>query len=358
MIESKPSAGAAGALCPSCGTQIAPRLSSCPVCSWLVHGQQLERLAREAQQAQDAGDLSGALGLWRRTLELLPPDSRQFQQIRARTEELSRRIDAAGPASTGGPAGPDGRPRWLRGGGALGALGLLVWKVKWLAVLVLTKGKLLLLGLTKSTTLLSMLLAAGVYWTIWGWKFAVGLVLAIYIHEMGHVVALQRFGIRASAPMFLPGVGAVVRLGQYPTSPREDARVGLAGPIWGLGSVIAAYALHLASGETSLAAIARFAAWVNLFNLLPVWQLDGSRGFRALGRAQRLVVAGVMAAMLVATHEGLLVLLSLASAARALFEPAPEQSDRQAFLSFLMLVVTLSLLAAVEVPGLPAAARG
>src|SRR2546430_4861243 len=78
-----------------------------------------------------------------------------------------------------------------------------------------------------------MLLSAGVYWTIWGWKFALGVVLSIYVHEMGHVQALQRYGIKATAPMFIPGVGAVVRLKQYPADRREDARVGLAGPLWG-----------------------------------------------------------------------------------------------------------------------------
>src|SRR3989454_12639768 len=81
-----------------------------------------------------------------------------------------------------------------------------------------------------------MLLSAGVYWAAWGWKFALGVVLSIYVHEMGHVQALQRYGIKATAPMFIPGVGAVVRLKQYPASPREDARVGLAGPLGGLGA--------------------------------------------------------------------------------------------------------------------------
>src|SRR5439155_143942 len=83
-----------------------------------------------------------------------------------------------------------------------------------------------LLGLTKASTLFTMLLSAGVYWAAWGWKFALGVVLSIYVHEMGHVQALQRYGIKATAPMFIPGVGAVVRLKQYPASPR-DARVGL-----------------------------------------------------------------------------------------------------------------------------------
>src|SRR5437870_5020636 len=93
-----------------------------------------------------------------------------------------------------------------------------------------------------------MLLSAGLYWTIWGWKFAFGLVLSIYIHEMGHVQALQRYGIKATAPMFIPGFGAVIRLKQHPADAREDARVGLAGPLRGLRAALAAYAVYRATG--------------------------------------------------------------------------------------------------------------
>ena len=78
-----------------------------------------------------------------------------------------------------------------------------------LALFLLTKGKLLLFGLSKGTTFLSMLAALGVYWTLWGWKFALGFVLSIYVHEMGHVAAMKRFGLAATAPMFIPGFGAL-----------------------------------------------------------------------------------------------------------------------------------------------------
>ena len=102
---------------------------------------------------------------------------------------------------------------------------------------------------------------------------AVGLVVAIYIHEMGHVVALQRFGIKATPPMFLPGLGAVVRLKQYPRTAMEDARVGLAGPIWGVGSVVAAYGLFLITDLAIFAAIARFCS---LDQPLPICYLCGN----------------------------------------------------------------------------------
>src|SRR3989449_3180384 len=105
--------------------------------------------------------------------------------------------------------------------------------------------------------------------------------------------------------MFIPGVGAVVRLKQYPASPREDARVGLAGPLWGLGAAAAAYAAYLGTGGGIWAAIAHFGAWVNLFNLVPVWQLDGGRGFPALTRRQRGIAAAGIAPMWPAARAGL-----------------------------------------------------
>src|ERR1035437_4631322 len=81
-----------------------------------------------------------------------------------------------------------------------------------LLLLALTKGKFLLLGLTKMGTLLTMLASLGVYWAMYGWAFALGLVVSIYTHEMGHVAAIRRYGFPASAPMFIPGFGAFIQL--------------------------------------------------------------------------------------------------------------------------------------------------
>ena len=134
----------------------------------------------------------------------------------------------------------------------LGFVGMLIWKLKVVLLFVLTKGKLLLLGLTKSSTFLSMFASFAVYWAAWGWPFALGLVVSIYIHEMGHVDALRRYGFKATAPMFIPGLGALIRLQQHPTNPAEDARIGLAGPLWGMGAALACYLLFLATGADDL----------------------------------------------------------------------------------------------------------
>jgi Zn-dependent protease len=85
------------------------------------------------------------------------------------------------------------------------------------------------------------------------------------------------------------------------------------------------------------------AAWINLFNLVPVWQLDGARGFRALTRKQRWMLVAVMAAMWIWTSEGLLFLVLLVAAGRTLLERGAESADQTAYCCFVVLVVLLSL---------------
>jgi Zn-dependent protease len=332
---------------PGCGTELAAAFVACPSCHRLVHSQALNALAEEAERAQEAGDLHGAREAWRRALELVPRSSRQAAQISERIADLTRRLETE-PRDRGASRAPS----WVKVAGPLGAVGFILWKLKFLVVAILSKGKLLLLGLTKTTTLVTMLLSLGVYWTAWGWRFALGLVLSIYVHEMGHVAALQRYGIKATAPMFIPGFGALVRLNQYPASPAEDARVGLAGPLWGLGAAAFAYAVFLATAAPFWAAIARAGAGINLFNLIPVWQLDGGRGYSALSWGQRLVLVASVAGAWVVTREGLLLLIGLAASVRAFGGRAADEPDKTALAQFLVLLVALSALAAVRVPGL------
>src|SRR5207247_11147993 len=101
----------------------------------------------------------------------------------------------------------------------------------------------------------------------------------------------------------------VSRRKQHPPDGREDARVGLAGPFLGVGAASAAYALYFATRAGIWGAIAHVGAFINLFNLMPVWQLDGGRGFRALTRRQRWIAVGVIGLAWLLTSEGLLVLL-------------------------------------------------
>ena len=332
----------ASTVCPSCGTELAPTLLRCPACRALAHAGELARLAREAGEHEAEGRREEALGAWRTALSLLPADAPQAEPIQRRVAALVE----AGAGAEAAPAPPDA---WRRFGPWAFGLLLVLWKFKFILVFALTKAKFLLLGLTKASTLLSMLAAAGVYWSLWGWKFAFGIVGSIYIHEMGHVAALRHFGIKASAPMFIPGFGAVVRLHQHPATTGEDARVGLAGPLWGLGAALAALGIYLATQAPIWAAIARFGAWVNLFNLLPFWQLDGGRGFRALSRHQRWLAVAALGGIWFLTSEPLLFLLGIAGVVNAMSE-APEEGDNAMLGLYGALALLLALLSRLEVP--------
>ncbi|MSV34627.1 MAG: site-2 protease family protein [Bryobacterales bacterium] len=245
------------------------------------------------------------------------------------------------PPPSGNPSAS--RKKW----GALGTLGVLLFKFKGFVLLALTKGKLVLLGLTKLNTLLSMLASIGVYWLLYGWKFGLGFVLSIYVHEMGHVMALARYGIPASAPMFIPFFGAFIRLKAYPATAGEDARVGLAGPLWGLGAALACMGIWQATGSGLFAALARVGAWINVFNLIPIWQLDGGRGFRALTRHHRMLIAALSAVLWMWTSETMLIVVAIASVWRCFTKDTPGQPDDMVFYQFAGLLAALAAVYAV-----------
>jgi Zn-dependent protease len=334
--------------CRACGTELAPNLLTCPACRQLVHSDRLKALAETATNSANPVD---ALVAWREALGLLPPGTRQYDTIQAKITELGKVVDTA-PSPPPSTTKTDGR--WAGRAAGLGAIGLILWKFKAFLLLALTKGKILLLGLTKASTFTTMLLSFGVYWTAFGWPLALGLVLSIYIHEMGHVVALMRYGVKATAPMFIPGVGAIIRLQQSLDDPRQDARCGLAGPVWGLGAALASYGLNFATGVPVFLVIARLGAFINLFNLLPFATLDGGRAFRSMNKNQRwLAVLGLGA--ILSFNEGnesagLLALLLIAAVFSALAGKAPKTADRQGLVAYLALVAVLTLLLHIPDP--------
>jgi Zn-dependent protease len=335
-------------LCDGCGTQLAPSLVACPACRRLVHAGTLRRIADEAEAAEARGELSAAADRWLGALDLLPADSAQHATIQSRASELLARSSATGALAPAPAADRRSAGRLAGGAGLVAALALL-WKLKFVLLWVLGKAKLLLLGFTKLGTLGSMLLSFGVYWTAWGWRFAAGFVLSIYVHEMGHVAALRARGIPASAPMFVPGIGAFVRMRMAPRSAEEDAYVGLAGPLFGLGAALACRGIYAATGVAVWAAIAWIGALVNLFNLIPVWQLDGARGFAPLSRGQRHIVVIALLAALAITDDRLLLLVALVALWRS-FGAAPAEGHPRTLAVFVFLVLALSVVAALPVP--------
>jgi Zn-dependent protease len=163
------------------------------------------------------------------------------------------------------------------GGGAL-AVGLLLAKFG-------AKLKVVLFALPKLklfTTSASMLVSIAAYQLIFGWPFAVGFVLLLLLHELGHVVQLRREGVEASAPMFIPFLGAVISARSLGDDAAAEARVGLAGPILGSIATLIPLGVWLATGDDFWRALAYIGFFLNLFNLLPVLPLDGGRAMAAL----------------------------------------------------------------------------
>jgi Zn-dependent protease len=302
-----------------------------------VYSGVLKNLAAAAQEQASADDPVRERDTWSRALALLPSDTQQHSEIRTRIAALDAAVaqraqPAAKPAASG--------PWWKRGAASAAAV----------VLLALGKLKFLLLGLTKASTFFSMFAFFGVYWTAYGWPLALGLVVSIYIHEMGHVAMLRRLGIDAGAPLFIPGLGAMVMLKQHVDDPVTDAKVGLAGPVWGLGVGLTAYAVGATLKSPTWLAIAQLTGYINLFNLIPVWQLDGSRGFHALGRAGRWTVVAATLVMGLATEQPLLVIIGACGVFRA-FQPTKVRTDRMTLATFVVLLVSLSLLAQIAPRG-------
>jgi len=325
--------------CAGCGLQLTPGALNCAGCQRLVHAGRLEELAAAAGVAVKEKQWAGALDAWREALSLLPAETRQFQAVTAKIAELETQHHSAEQKKRGAM-------KWVA---ALGPAGLILWKFKVIILLVLTKGKLLLLGLTNLTTLSTMGLSLGFYWSLYGWWFALGFVLSIYVHEMGHVWELRRFGIPASAPMFIPGIGAMVFLKAHPSTPGQEARVGLAGPVWGTAAALFCLAFYAFTQAEIWLALARWGAWINLFNLVPVWQLDGGRAFVALTRKQRAICFGAILTMWFISGDSVLFLLAAGAVYRLFSNDYPERGDVPILGRYLGLVVVLGLLCLVRI---------
>lgn len=334
----------AAAVCGECGGAVPAGALACPACRKLMHSARLKAILAEAEAAEAAGDTATQRRLWSEAAALVPPETRQHAAVCAKLAVLQ----PAGEPLRLEPAG-----RSHPGAKMIGAAGLvaaLAWKFKFLVAAVAAKGKLLLLGLTKMSTLGTMVLSLGAFWTQFGWWFALGLVLSIYVHEMGHVFALRQLGIPASAPTFIPFIGAFVRMKQAPRNAVENARIGLAGPVWGTAAAIGLFVAWGLTGLPLLAAIAHFAAWINLFNLTPVWQLDGSRGMLALGRTERIVLIAITVAAFLAAREGFLLVIALCMGFRLFTLDSPAQGDRRTLATFAVLIAVLAALLAIPAP--------
>jgi Zn-dependent protease len=125
-------------------------------------------------------------------------------------------------------------------------------------------------------TLGSALVSFGAYALLRGPEFAAALIVMLFVHEMGHVVEIRRQGMQATAPVFIPFLGAAIFQRQHPTTAVKQAQIGIAGPIAGTLGATAALVLFNATQDPIFLLGAWIGFFLNLINLLPVWQLDGA----------------------------------------------------------------------------------
>jgi Zn-dependent protease len=206
----------------------------------------------------------------------------------AGTQPPPLRIGAPGPAGDG-PFGESGerpfgefglgddqpsRQSWLRQ--KLGAAGAAT-------LALLAKIKTILIFLPKGiATVGTMAVSIVAYGSIWGFAFGAGFVALLLVHEMGHVIQLRREGVKASVPIFIPFLGAVIGSRSLGDNAFAEAKVGLAGPILGsIGSAACILIWH-ATGNDLWRALAYTGFLINLFNLIPVVPLDGGRAMAAM----------------------------------------------------------------------------
>lgn len=237
---------------------------------------------------------------------------------------------------------PPARP--VRGSSVLAGIALAALaKLKWFLVLLkgLSVGKLLL---TFGSMFAMIILEA----TRYGWAYAVGFVLLIFVHEMGHALAIKQAGLAASYPVFIPFVGAFISLQGQPRSPREEANIALAGPAAGAAASALCALIFLATHERLFAALAYGGFFLNLFNMTPLPPLDGGRAAAVFSKRAWWLGLAVIVSLFLLTRAPQLLLIGLFAAMHGFRRgeratPAPPEVRRDVAASFFGLCAFLAV---------------
>src|SRR6266498_5226513 len=167
--------------------------------------------------------------------------------------------------------------------------------------------------LLKGKFFFSIFISAAFYVWYGGWWFGIGLIVLLFVHEMGHVLEAKRQGLPVTAPLFIPFFGAFITMKQMPHDAWNEAKVGIAGPLVGSAGALALWIAGEAADSNSLKAIAFLGFLINLFNLLPVVPLDGGRISAALHPSLWLVgFLGLIALVIYMANPILIIILLLA----------------------------------------------
>jgi len=218
----------------------------------------------------------------------------------------------------------DGRlKKWLS---SLGVLGVVLLKfgakvkflilpaIKFLPVILKTGG--------------TMILSIGAYAMMWGWWFAVGFVILIFVHECGHLLAAKKCGLKVGAPVFIPFMGALIALKEAPRNAWIEAQVGIGGPLLGTLGAAVCDLIYLATGKPMFRALAYTGFFLNLFNLAPIGFLDGGRIVTALSPWLWLVGLVRVGAMMF-IHPSIILILILIVSVPRLFTLFRRRTDEE-----------------------------
>jgi Zn-dependent protease len=233
-------------------------------------------------------------------------------------QSLPPPIESPNPPSEGG-----GGNKLKKAAGPLAALGALLAKFK-VALIPILKFFPLILK-TGGTMLLSLV----IYTMRYGFWFALGVVLLIFVHECGHLIAAKRLGLRVGAPMFIPFFGAIILLKEAPRNAWIEAQVGIGGPLLGTVGAVVCYLLYLVTGNLLFCALASWGFLINLFNLTPIGFLDGGRIVTALSPWLWLVGTVVFGLLMIFHFNVILLIVFVASLPR-LFSLFRNKSPEQA----------------------------
>lgn len=165
-----------------------------------------------------------------------------------------------------------------------------------------------------ATTGLTMLLSIGVYALVFGWPYAVGFVLLILVHEMGHFIAARQRGLDVGAPTFIPFVGAWIQMKDLPHDVETEAYVGMAGPLVGSAGALLCYFLARSWHSDLLLALAYSGFMLNLFNLIPLSPFDGGRITAILSPRVWLLGVPILVALFLWRPSPMLLLVALLAA--------------------------------------------
>lgn len=321
--------------CPNCSHWLPEGTLACPDCQTLTYGQHLSQIAFAAQQLELQQKWPEARDRWSSALQWLPPETQQSGSVQQHIAAIDARLKAI----------DDQKARWTKRLGPFAPVALFLLKAK-SAIFFLFKLKFLL----------SLVAFFGIYWLLFGWKFAVGFTAGLFIHEMGHYLAVKRRGLKAELPMFIPGMGAYVRWYNSGVSREDIAAIALAGPLFGLTVALGFLAAWFLWHSPILVVLAYVTGWVNFLNLVPVLGLDGSHAVIALSRMQRALVAITCILFFVLTlntsgfgspigpnTQWVFLIVGLAMLWRCTTNDVPEAPNTNAFLYFQALVVVLGL---------------